>query len=89
MCSSDLVDESGQSDPERSGRVLRLQEHWRSIAATSQASITAEHEQRAKQQRDRRRMVVVTLLLIVATTAAVGFAIKPWLFGQTVQAGQR
>ncbi|MEC9047432.1 MAG: hypothetical protein VYA51_05420 [Planctomycetota bacterium] len=83
------VDESGQSDPERSGRVLRLQEHWRSIAATSQASIAAEDEQRAKQQRDRRRMVVVTLLLIVATTAAVGFAIKPWLFGQPVQAGQR
>ena len=82
-------DESGQGDPAQSGRVLRLQEHWRSIAVKSQASITAEQEQRSKQRRERRRMVMVTVLLVVATTAAVGFALKPWLLSEPVMAGGR
>jgi len=78
------ANESGDSDSERSGRVLRLQEHWRAIAQQCKHAISAKLEEQRQNQRDHRRVVMVILLLILATTTAVGFALKPWLFDAPV-----
>jgi len=83
------VDDASDDAPEQSGRVVRLQEHWRTIAKTCQQAVAdAQHEQRQK-QRERRRMVLVTVLLALATTTALGFALKPWIFGEPVIASGR
>ena len=83
------VNESGQGDPERSGRVVRLQEHWKSIACKCQESIDAEQERDARRRRERRRIVAVTVLLVIAAMTAVGVALRPWLFNNPVAVSDR
>lgn len=83
------VDSSGDGSSEQSGRVLRLQEHWRTVAGQCQRAVTAMHEQQQQKRREKRRMVLVTILLVLATTTAVGFALKPLLFGQPALANQK
>ena len=69
--------------------MLRLQEHWRTVAGQCQRAVTAMHEQQQQKRREKRRMVLVTILLVLATTTAVGFALKPLLFGQPALANQK
>lgn len=76
------VGSSGDGSTEQSGRVLRLQEHWRTVTSQCQRAVTAMQEDQQQKVREKRRMVLVTILLVLATTTAVGFALKPWLFGQ-------
>ena len=83
------VNESGEGDSERSGRVVRLQEHWRSIACKCQDSIDAEQRLDAQRRRERRRIVAMTVLLVIAAMTAVGFAVRPWLFNTPFAASDR
>ena len=80
------IDRSAEERSEQSGRMLRLQEHWRTIADQCQQVVAATQAEAQQKQREKRRMVLVTILLVLATTTAVGFALKPWLFGQPVLA---
>ena len=69
--------------------MLRLQQHWRTIARSCQQAVTEAQQEQQQQQRERRRMVMVTVLLALATTTALGFALKPWIFGEPVVASGR
>jgi len=81
------ADEADDDAAERSGRILRLQERWRIIAAQCRDAIQESEQQAAVARRQRRRMLTVTVLLAIATTTAVGFALRPWLMAAPVQAG--
>ena len=83
------VDDADGEASEQSGRVLRLQQHWRTIARSCQQAVTEAQQEQQQQQRERRRMVMVTVLLALATTTALGFALKPWIFGEPVVASGR
>ncbi len=81
-------DDDGEA-PEHSGRTLRLQERWRTIAAQCLEAIRQDEQREAHARRQRRRMITVTVLLAIATTTAIGFAIGPWIAGAPVVAGSK
>ncbi|MCK5943518.1 MAG: hypothetical protein KAI24_16165 [Planctomycetes bacterium] len=80
------IDDSGDGSNEQSGRMLRLQEHWRTVTAQCQRAVAAMHHEQQLRRRQRRRLLLVTVLLALATTTAIGFALKPLLFGQPAMA---
>lgn len=74
---------------ERSGRLVRLQEHWRTVAAQSQRTVDLLHQQEQHKLRQRRRMLAIAVFAILATTTAIGFAVKPWFIGEPAMAGEK
>ena len=80
---------SSDAGIEQSGRLVRLQEHWRTVATQCQRAVDLLQQQEQLKLRQRRRMVAIALFAILATTTAVGFAIKPWLTGEPAMAGEK
>ncbi|MGC6487133.1 MAG: hypothetical protein ACON4Z_05785, partial [Planctomycetota bacterium] len=83
------ADEGPGEAPEQSGRILRLQERWRTVATQCLEALRVAEQQAAQARRQRRRMLTVTVLLAIATTTAIGFALQPWLTGAPVMAGSK
>lgn len=74
---------------ELSGRLVRLQEHWHTVAAQCQRIVDLLQQQEQLKLRQRRRMLAIAVFAILATTTAVGFALKPWLIGEPAMAGEK
>ncbi|MEZ6038284.1 MAG: hypothetical protein R3F29_12440 [Planctomycetota bacterium] len=72
-----------------SGRVVRLLEHWRTLCSQCQKAVDEMHAAAAARQRQRRRMLTLAIVAAVVTTTAVGFALKPWLFGEPAMAADK
>jgi hypothetical protein len=68
------------------GRVVRLLEHWRTVASHCQRAVEQLHAGRALRARQRRRVVLFALAALVATSTAVAFAVRPWLRGEPAMA---
>ncbi|HEB52535.1 MAG TPA: hypothetical protein ENI87_04685 [bacterium] len=70
----------GTDDGEAPGRLVRLREHWRTVAAQCQRAIEAQHREQDRRRRQSRRMLALALLAVAITGTAVAFAIQPqWL----------
>jgi len=80
--------QSGDQQREPSGRMVRLLEHWQTLARQCQVALDAHHEEQRKQRLQRRRMLALAIVAVLVTTTAVGFAIRPWLFPGEVEAGE-
>lgn len=72
-----------------SGRVVRLLEHWRTLCSQCQQAVDAMHAAAAVRERQRRRMLTLAIIALVVTTTAIGFALKPWLFGEPAMAADK
>ncbi len=83
------VDETTAAGAGQPGRLLRLQQQWRATASQCQRAVDEVRAATLQRRRERRRMVAVMVLLLLATSVAVGFAVKPWLFGGDVLASGR
>ncbi len=68
------------------GRMVRLIEHWRTVAAHCQRAVDQVDAARALRARQRRRVVLITLAALVVTSTAVAFAVRPWLRGEPAMA---
>ena len=77
------------SGMELPGRLVRLQEHWRTVAAQCQRTVDLLQQQEQHKRRQRRRMLAIAIVAFVATSTAIGFAIKPWFAGEPAHAGER
>lgn len=79
---------AGSSDPaaETPGRLLRLLEHWRTAVQHCQRDEERQKAEVERQRRSRSRMVLASAFLLVVTMTAVGWALRPWLFGAAVAA---
>jgi hypothetical protein len=86
LTASAAPNERGQEAP---GRLLRLVEHWRTLADQCQRAVDQRHAEQALRARHRRRVLVALLVAVLATTAAIGFAVRPWLQGTPAMAGGR
>jgi len=86
----ELLSANGSSDGgEQPGRLVRLQEHWRTVAMQCQRTVDSEAEEKEQRQRQRRRTMAIAIIAFVVTTTAIGFALKPWLFGEPVMAAPK
>lgn len=86
----ELLSANGSSDGgEQPGRLVRLQEHWRTVAMQCQRTVDAEAKEQEQRQRQRRRTMTIAIIAFVVTTSAIGFALKPWLFGEPVMAAPK
>ena len=88
----DILNSTGSSSDgklEPSGRLMRLQDHWRTVAMRCQRTVDALHQEQLLRQKQRRRMWAVAIIALLITSTAIGFAIKPWLFGEPAVAAER
>jgi hypothetical protein len=79
----DLTNATTQSEHglEPPGRVVRLIEHWRTLAAQCQGAVDALQRERDRHDRQRRRMLTIAAVAVVATGAAIVFAVRVWWLG--------
>jgi len=71
------------------GRLTRLQNHWRTVAVQCQRAVDQNQAEQAERQRHRRRTMAIAIVALIITTTAVGFALKPFLFGEPVMAAPK
>lgn len=71
------------------GRVVRVLEHWRTVAGHCQRAIEEQQAAAAQRVRQRRRLVALAIAAFVVTTTAVALAVRPWLQGEPAHAGSR
>ncbi|MBL8751701.1 MAG: hypothetical protein JNK15_00255 [Planctomycetes bacterium] len=86
LAASVAPNERGQEAP---GRLVRLVDHWRTLAEQCQRAVDQRHAERTLRARHKRRVVLALLVAVVATTAAVTFAVRPWLQGTPALANGR
>lgn len=80
---------SSDAGIEQSGRLVRLQEHWRTVGAQCQRIVDLLQHQEQQKLRQRRRLVTIAVIAFLVTGTAIGFAIKPWLTGTPAMAGEK
>lgn len=71
---------------EPSGRMLRLLEHWQTLARQCQRAVDEQKAAAARQHKQRQRMLAIAIVAVVVTTTAIGFAVRPWLWPTAVEA---
>jgi hypothetical protein len=71
------------------GRVVRLLEHWRTVAAHCQRAVDQLHAERSLRARQRTRVWMIALAAIVATTAAIVLAVRPFGLGTPTEAASK
>jgi hypothetical protein len=64
------------------GRMQRLLEHWRTVAAQCQREVERLHAAQEARLRHRRRLLAMATGAVLALITAIGFAAKPWLWGE-------
>lgn len=69
------------------GRLLRVLEHWRTLATQCQRAVDQQQAEQALRRRHRRRVVAVLVAAVLVTASAVLFAARPWLAGEPAHAG--
>ncbi len=74
---------------EPSGRVVRLLEHWRTVAAHCQLAVDRVHDAAKSERRQRRRLWRVGAAAALASAGAIVLALWPWLTGAPARAGGR
>ncbi len=74
---------------EQPGRLVRLQEHWRTVTAQCLRTVDAQTDEQQHRQRHRKRTMAIAVIAFVVTTTAIGFAVKPWLFPTPVLAAPK
>lgn len=84
-----LANTSSSDGGEQPGRRVRLQEHWRTVTAQCQRTVDAQVEEQQDRQRHQKRTMAIAVIAFVVTTTAIGFAIKPWVFGEPVLAAPK
>jgi len=75
--------ESGNEPP---GRLLRLVDHWRTLASQCQRDQERRDAERASRSHSRRRMTAIGIALVTVSLTAVTWAARPWLFGEAAAA---
>jgi len=83
------INSTSDAGVEQSGRLVRIQEHWRTVAAQCQRIVDLLQQQEQHKLHQRRRMLAIAVFAILATTTAVGFAIKPWLMSEPEVTGEQ
>lgn len=74
---------------EQSGRLVRLQEHWRTVVTQCQRSVDLLLQQEQHKLHQRRRLLAIAALALIATTTALIFAFKPWLISEPGVTGEK
>jgi len=74
-----LEDPSAASDNERPGRLLRLLEHWRTVAQHCHREVDRNQAAAAARLRYRQRLVALAVVALLACLSALGFATRAWL----------
>ncbi|MBL8750751.1 MAG: hypothetical protein JNK78_16445 [Planctomycetes bacterium] len=74
---------------EPSGRVVRLLEHWRTVASHCQLAVDRVHDAAKSERRQRRRLWRVGAAAALASAGAIVLALWPWLTGSPARAGGR
>ncbi|MCA8974400.1 MAG: phosphotransferase [Planctomycetes bacterium] len=77
--------EYGDAPP---GRLLRVLEHWRTVAEQCQRDEERRQAERARKERNRRR-VLIAALATALTVVVAGWAASPWLLGSPAIAATR
>jgi hypothetical protein len=80
---------NGGHGEDRPGRVVRVLEHWRTVAEHCRRAVDELQAAAAQRARQRRRLVALAIAAFVVTTTAVALAVRPWLQGEPVRAGSR
>jgi hypothetical protein len=78
-----------ESGREPSGQVVRMLEHWRTLAQHCQRGVEEQQAVLALRARQRRKMRLLAVVALLITSTAVAFALRPWLQGEPAQAGER
>jgi hypothetical protein len=62
-----------------SGRLVRVHEHWRTLAERCQQTLDDLATSQRARQRQRHRIAAFALLAVVTTAAAIAVAVQSWL----------
>jgi hypothetical protein len=74
-----MEDPTTAADTERPGRVLRLLEHWRTVANQCQREVDRIRAEIAARARYRQRMMALAIIALLACLSALGVATRAWL----------
>ncbi|MEO6595202.1 MAG: hypothetical protein ABIP94_10660, partial [Planctomycetota bacterium] len=71
------------------GRVVRLLEHWRTVATHCQRAVDQAQEEQRAHRRQRRRFWAMAASAFLVSSTAIGLAVRPWFIGQEASAANR
>lgn len=80
---------AAEAEGELPGRLVRLLDHWRTLAVHCRREVEQRQAERSSLQRHRRRMLLVSMVAVLVTSTALALAFGPWLRGEPAMAAEK